>query len=163
MQVYYHFRSFGKHGANGVCGVYRLDMSVFGGQGDGRMQPQGSFPQVEYTGNKKQARRDKSPAAMERVIPLGRPVAQLQPPYPKREHGRPLIKPERIYASILTIRNRLRHNKLRYRRLAKDAAHTGEGSAVSPKARGGARRASHPIHSIAAGIGRSVISLRMMP
>ena len=47
------------------------------------MQRQGSFSQAEYAGKKKQTRRDKFLAEMERVVPWARLVARLQPLYPK--------------------------------------------------------------------------------
>ena len=60
------------------------------------MQRQGSFSQVEYGAKKKQTRRDKFLAEMERVVPWARLVARLQPLYPKGERGRPPIGLERM-------------------------------------------------------------------
>jgi transposase, IS5 family len=60
------------------------------------MQRQGSFSQVEYTGKKKQTRRDKFLAEMEQVVPLARLVERLRPLYPKGERGRPPIGLERM-------------------------------------------------------------------
>src|SRR5205085_313085 len=51
------------------------------------MQRQGSFSQAEYAGKKKQTRRDKFLAEMERVVPWARLVKRLQPLYPKEERG----------------------------------------------------------------------------
>ena len=47
------------------------------------MQLQGSFSQAEYAGKKKQTRRDKFLAEMERVVPWARLVERLRPFYPK--------------------------------------------------------------------------------
>lgn len=60
------------------------------------MQRQGSFSQAEYAGKKKQTRRDKFLAEMERVVPWGRLVERLRPLYPKGERGRPPIGLERM-------------------------------------------------------------------
>jgi IS5 family transposase len=60
------------------------------------MQRQGSFSQAEYAGKKKQTRRDKFLAEMERVVPWARLVARLQPLYPKGDRGRPPIGLERM-------------------------------------------------------------------
>ena len=60
------------------------------------MQRQVSFSQAEYAGKKKQTRRDKFLAEMERVVPWGRLVDRLQPFYPKGERGRPPIGLERM-------------------------------------------------------------------
>jgi len=60
------------------------------------MQRQGSFSQVEYTGKKKQTRRDKFLAEMEQVVPWARLVERLRPLYPKGERGRPPIGLERM-------------------------------------------------------------------
>ena len=60
------------------------------------MQRQGSFSQAEYAGKKKQTRRDKFLAEMERVVPWARLVKRLQPLYPKGERGRPPIGLERM-------------------------------------------------------------------
>ena len=60
------------------------------------MQRQGSFSQAEYAGKKKQTRRDKFLAEMERVVPWTRLVARLRPFYPKGERGRPPIGLERM-------------------------------------------------------------------
>ena len=60
------------------------------------MQRQGSFSQAEYAGKKKQTRRDKFLAEMERVVPWARLVERLQPLYPKGERGRPPIGLERM-------------------------------------------------------------------
>jgi transposase, IS5 family len=60
------------------------------------MQRQGSFSQVEYAGKKKQTRRDRFLADMDRVVPWARLVARLQPLYPKGERGRPPIGLERM-------------------------------------------------------------------
>src|SRR6202790_4784343 len=63
---------------------------------DGAMQRQGSFSQAEYAGKKRQTRRDKFLAEMERVVPWARLVAKLRPLYPKGERGRPPIGLERM-------------------------------------------------------------------
>jgi IS5 family transposase len=60
------------------------------------MQWQGSFSQAEYAGKKKQTRRDKFLAEMERVVPWTRLVDRLRPFYPKGERGRPPIGLERM-------------------------------------------------------------------
>jgi IS5 family transposase len=60
------------------------------------MQRQGSFSQAEYAGKKKQTRRDKFLADMERVVPWARLVERLRPFYPKGERGRPPIGLERM-------------------------------------------------------------------
>jgi transposase, IS5 family len=60
------------------------------------MQRQGSFSQAEYAGKKKQTRRDKFLAEMERVVPWARLVERLRPLYPKGERGRPPIGLERM-------------------------------------------------------------------
>src|SRR4051795_4390264 len=60
------------------------------------MQLQGSFSQAEYTGKKKQTRRDKFLAEMEQVVPWARLVERLRPLYPKGERGRPPIGLERM-------------------------------------------------------------------
>jgi IS5 family transposase len=60
------------------------------------MQRQGSFSQAEYAGKKKQTRRDKFLAEMERVVPWARLVDRLRPFYPKGERGRPPIGLERM-------------------------------------------------------------------
>jgi transposase, IS5 family len=60
------------------------------------MQRQGSFSQAEYAGKKKQTRRDKFLAEMERVVPWTRLVDRLRPFYPKGERGRPPIGLERM-------------------------------------------------------------------
>src|ERR1700681_651871 len=60
------------------------------------MQRQGSFSQVEYSGKKKQTRRDKFLAEMELVVPWARLVERLRPFYPKGERGRPPIGLERM-------------------------------------------------------------------
>ena len=60
------------------------------------MQRQGSFSQAEYAGKKKQTRRDKFLADMEKVVPWGRLVGRLQLLYPKGERGRPPIGLERM-------------------------------------------------------------------
>jgi transposase, IS5 family len=60
------------------------------------MQRQGSFAQAEYAGKKKQTRREKFLAEMERVVPWGRLVERLKPLYPKGERGRPPIGLERM-------------------------------------------------------------------
>src|SRR5918993_2354068 len=52
------------------------------------MQLQGSFSQAEYAGKKKQTRRDRFLAEMERVVPWARLVDRLRPFYPKGERGR---------------------------------------------------------------------------
>ncbi len=65
-------------------------------QGDGVTQRQGSFSQTEYAGMKKQTRRDKFLAEMERVVPWSRLVDRLRPFYPKGERGRPPIGLERM-------------------------------------------------------------------
>jgi transposase, IS5 family len=60
------------------------------------MQRQGSFAQAEYAGKKKQTRRDKFLAEMERVVPWARLVERLQPLYPTGARGRPPIGLERM-------------------------------------------------------------------
>ena len=60
------------------------------------MQRQGSFVEAEYAGKKKQTRRDRFVAEIERVVPWARLVARLQPLYPKGERGRPPIGLERM-------------------------------------------------------------------
>ena len=60
------------------------------------MQRQGSFSQAEYAGKKKQTRRDRFLAEMERVVPWARLVERLRPFYPKGERGRPPIGLERM-------------------------------------------------------------------
>ena len=60
------------------------------------MQCQGSFAEAEYAGKKKQTRRDKFLAEMERVVPWARLVERLAPLYPKGERGRPPIPLERM-------------------------------------------------------------------
>ena len=60
------------------------------------MQRQGSFAGVEYAGKKKQTRRDKFLAEMERVVPWARLVARLTPLYPTGERGRPPLGLERM-------------------------------------------------------------------
>src|SRR6476660_2646532 len=60
------------------------------------MSQQGSFSQAEYESKKKQTRRDKFLAEMERVLPWSRLVGRLQPLYPKGERGRPPVPLERM-------------------------------------------------------------------
>src|SRR5215203_5407850 len=60
------------------------------------MQVQGSFSQAEYAGKKKQTRRDRFLAEMERVVPWARLVDRLRPFYPKGERGRPPVGLERM-------------------------------------------------------------------
>ena len=60
------------------------------------MQRQGSFSQAEYTGKKKQTRRDRFLCEMERVVPWARLVDRLRPLYPKGDRGRPPIGLERM-------------------------------------------------------------------
>ena len=60
------------------------------------MQLQGSFSQAEYAGKKKQTRRDRFLAEMERVVPWARLVERLRPLYPKGERGRPPVGLERM-------------------------------------------------------------------
>ena len=60
------------------------------------MRRQGSFSQAEYAEKKKQTRRDKFLAEMERVVPWARLVERLRPFYPKGERGRPPIGLERM-------------------------------------------------------------------
>src|SRR5215208_7140615 len=60
------------------------------------MQLQGSFSQAEYAGKKKQTRRDRFLAEMERVVPWARLVDRLRPFYPKGERGRPPVGLERM-------------------------------------------------------------------
>src|SRR6185437_16102539 len=60
------------------------------------MQRQGSFSQADYASKKKQTRRDKFLAEMERVVPRARLVERLRPLYPKGERGRPPIGLERM-------------------------------------------------------------------
>ena len=60
------------------------------------MQRQGSFAEAEYGAKKKQTRRDKFLAEMERAVPWSRLVARLSPLYPKGERGRPPLPLERM-------------------------------------------------------------------
>jgi len=60
------------------------------------MQRQGSFSEAEYGAKKKQTRRDKFLAEMERVVPWARLVERLRPFYPKGDRGRPPIGLERM-------------------------------------------------------------------
>ncbi len=60
------------------------------------MQQQRSFAEAEYAGKKKQTRRDRFLAEMQRVVPWARLVSRLQPLYPKGERGRPPIGLERM-------------------------------------------------------------------
>ena len=60
------------------------------------MQRQVSFSQAEYAGKKKQTRRDKFLAEMDRVVPWARLVDRLRPFYPKGERGRPPVGLERM-------------------------------------------------------------------
>jgi IS5 family transposase len=60
------------------------------------MQRQGSFAQAEYAGKKKQTRRDRFLAEMDRVVPWARLVSRLSPFYPKGARGRPPIGLERM-------------------------------------------------------------------
>src|SRR3954454_23350964 len=53
------------------------------------MQRQGSFAEAEYAGKKKQTRRDKFLAEMERIVPWTRLVECLATLYPKGKRGRP--------------------------------------------------------------------------
>ena len=55
------------------------------------MQRQGSFAEAEYGAKKKQTKRDKFLAEMEKVVPWERLVERLKPLYPKGERGRPLL------------------------------------------------------------------------
>src|SRR3954447_15882431 len=63
---------------------------------DRPMPQQGSFSQAEYASKKKQTRRDKFLAEMERVVPWTRLVARLRPPYPKGGRGPPPVALERM-------------------------------------------------------------------
>jgi IS5 family transposase len=60
------------------------------------MQRQGSFAEAEYAGKKKQTRRDKFLAEMERAVPWPRLLERLRPLYPKGERGRPPIPLDRM-------------------------------------------------------------------
>jgi transposase, IS5 family len=60
------------------------------------MEQQGSFSEAEYASKKKQTRRDRFLAEMERVVPWARLVERLRPFYPKGERGRPPIGLERM-------------------------------------------------------------------
>ena len=60
------------------------------------MQRQGSFSQAEYAGKKKQTRRDRFLAEMDKVVPWARLVDRLRPFYPKGDRGRPPIGLERM-------------------------------------------------------------------
>lgn len=60
------------------------------------MERQGSFAQAEYTKKKKQTRRDRFLAEMERVVPWARLVRRLEPLYPQGKRGRPPIGLERM-------------------------------------------------------------------
>src|ERR1051325_5851881 len=67
-----------------------------GGRWDGALQRPGSSSPAEYAGKKKQTRRDKVLAEMERVVAWTRLVDRLRPFYPKGERGRPPIGLERM-------------------------------------------------------------------
>ena len=60
------------------------------------MQRQRSFAEAEYSGKKKQTRRDKFLSEMEQVVPWTRLVSRLRPFYPKGERGRPPVGLERM-------------------------------------------------------------------
>src|SRR6187397_469546 len=60
------------------------------------MRRQGSFAEAEYAGKKKQRRRDKFLAEMERAVPWAWLLERLRPLYPKGERGRPPIPLERM-------------------------------------------------------------------
>ncbi len=60
------------------------------------MERQGSFSQAEYAGKKRQTRRDRFLAEMEKVVPWARLVDRLRPFYPKGERGRPPVGLERM-------------------------------------------------------------------
>jgi IS5 family transposase len=60
-------------------------------------KPQLSFAQAEYAGKKKQTRRDRFLAQMERVVPWSRLIAVIEPHYPRSgKRGRPPIGMERM-------------------------------------------------------------------
>jgi IS5 family transposase len=60
-------------------------------------QSQLSFAQAEYAGKKKQTRRDRFLAQMERVVPWSRLIAVIEPHYPRSgKRGRPPIGTERM-------------------------------------------------------------------
>jgi IS5 family transposase len=60
-------------------------------------QSQLSFAQAEYAGKKKQTRRDRFLAQMERVVPWSRLIAVIEPHYPRSgKRGRPPIGMERM-------------------------------------------------------------------
>ncbi|HEV7868982.1 MAG TPA: IS5 family transposase, partial [Chthoniobacteraceae bacterium] len=60
------------------------------------MNQQMSFAQAEYAGKKKQTRRERFLAEMEKVVPWARLVAVVEPHYPAGKRGRPPIGIERM-------------------------------------------------------------------
>ena len=60
------------------------------------MQRQRSFAEAEYSGKKKQTRRDKFLAEMERVVPWSALCALIEPFYPKPGNGRPPVGVDRM-------------------------------------------------------------------
>jgi IS5 family transposase len=60
------------------------------------MEHQPSFAQAEHAGKKKQARRERFLAEMERVVPWTRLVALIEPFYPEGKRGRPPMGVERM-------------------------------------------------------------------
>ena len=63
--------------------------------GSGRCSVRGAL-EAEYGAKKKQTRRDRFLAEMERAVPWSRLVERLAPLYPKGERGRPPIPLERM-------------------------------------------------------------------
>jgi IS5 family transposase len=60
------------------------------------MEHQPSFAQAEHAGKKKQTRRERFLAEMERVVPWTRLVALIEPFYPEGKRGRPPMGVERM-------------------------------------------------------------------
>ena len=60
------------------------------------MENQTSFAQSEFAAKKKQTRREKFLAEMERAVPWARLVALIEPFYPKGSRGRPPVGVERM-------------------------------------------------------------------
>lgn len=60
------------------------------------MEHQLGFSELEFTGKRKQTRRDKFLAAMEEVVPWDELISELKPYYPDGKRGRPPIGLERM-------------------------------------------------------------------
>jgi IS5 family transposase len=60
------------------------------------MEKQTSFAQREYAAKKKQTRRERFLAEMEKLVPWARLIALIEPFYPKGERGRPPMGIERM-------------------------------------------------------------------